>query len=172
MVIGQTGIEYLNSFGLKGGFQEIRLQKDYPNRQEVSQLVEKTKSYDRVLVYFPSFVTLLTQKVGLLDITQPPASKGGIKALEEEKIVYIFEPELEKILVFFEKQIRSLLFVRSILESELSRTAARLLSMNNAQQRAEDLVKTKKRQLTQASRSVSNARLLETFSGISMWNNQ
>jgi len=172
MVIGQTGIEYLNSFGLKGGFQEIRLQKDYPNRQEVSQLVEKTKSYDRVLVYFPSFVTLLTQKVGVLDITQTPASKGGIKALEEEKIVYIFEPELEKILVFFEKQIRSLLFVRSILESELSRTAARLLSMNNAQQRAEDLVKTKKRQLTQASRSVSNARLLETFSGISMWNNQ
>ena len=81
----------------------------------------------------------------------------------------LFEPELPKILEFFNRQVRRLLFIRIMLETDLSLTAARLLSMSAAEERSSDLIKEKQSEIRKTLSSFINAKLLETFSSIRSW---
>lgn len=173
IVTGQTGVDYLESLPNPptGGpkYTPVIFKKDSPTREEVLSLLEATRQFDQVLLYYPQFVTVMTQKVGILDITQsaPPKMSSN-----ENIIQFIFEPELPKIVEFFETQVRLLLLTRAMLESDLSRAAARLSSMSAASLRAGAAVKTKKVQISKADKSMRNSRLLDTFAGLQNWSDE
>ena len=82
---------------------------------------------------------------------------------------FIFEPEIIRMLDFFDSQIKILLLEQTILESELARTASRLIAMDQAQSRAKDFISDNKRALGQLKKSTYNARLLETLATMSKW---
>lgn len=165
MVIGQTGAEYLRA--KKGGarIKTFFFKRDFPSRAEMLSLIDATRSYKRIYFYYPRFVTMVRQTVGLLDVTQTPTEIPP----EVGRIEYIFEPELKKILDFFERHVRLLLLSRVMLEAELSRTAARLMTMSAANDRADELIGVTASQLSKATKSFTNARLLETFAGMKSW---
>lgn len=167
MVIGQTGISFSALKIPPSRFQSFRFKSDFPSREEIVSVINATRDYARVYLYYPQFVNMLTQKVYILDITQSaPPQKSAVA-----NINHIFEPEVGKIVEFFEKQVRSLLFIRAMLETDLSRTAARLISMSGAEQRAEALIRQRGYIIGKFERSERNARLLETFSGMTKWGN-
>lgn len=166
VVTGQTGADYLRGDPKFPKFKSIIFKKDTPGREEILNLLDLTRGFDQVILYYPQFVTIVTQKVAVLDITQstPPQDIDN-----EDIIQFIFEPELPKIVEFFETQVRLILLTRAMLESDLSRAAARLSSMSAAEQRAETAVKTKKVQISKAEKSVRNSQLLDTFAGLRNW---
>ncbi len=167
MVIGQTGISLAALKIPPSRFQSFRFKSDFPSREEIVSVINATSDYARVYLYYPQFVNMLTQKVYILDITQSaPPQKSTVANID-----HIFEPEVGKIVEFFEKQVRSLLFIRAMLETDLSRTAARLISMSGAEQRAEVLIRQRGYVIGKFARSERNARLLETFSGMTKWGN-
>lgn len=166
LVIGSTGKESLESTKFKNQYTPLLFAKDFPTRQETNSFLEASTKFSKVILYYPKFVTLITQTVAKVDITQ--SAKSEEKGSEEE-IHIIFEPELAQILVFFERQVRALLFLRVMLEADLSRTAARLLTMSAAEERADQLIKEKKMELRKVMRSFINTQLLETFAGMSRW---
>jgi F0F1-type ATP synthase gamma subunit len=92
----------------------------------------------------------------------------GIDTKLEETYI-LFEPEVDKILAFFEKQIRTILFSRVILEADLARTAARMVTMNDASERCQDMMKQKHTEYLKVMRSFINRQLLDTFAGRSLW---
>lgn len=100
------------------------------------------------------------------DITQTSYLKEGEEDEKNTKKLFIFEPELTKILDFFETQVMNLLLQQSFLESELSRTAARLVSMDQAQLNANKFILQQTMLLNKARKSESNTRLLETYASI------
>lgn len=168
IVIGQTGAEYLLGREINKKAVKIAFRRDFPTPEEVSTLIARTESYRRVYLYYPQFITMITQKVGVSDITQTPTEiSAGVG-----KIEYIFEPELVKILEFFERHVRTLLLNRVLLETELSKTAARLITMSTANDRADVISRLTRSQLSKEHRAVTNARLLETFAGIGKWDNK
>jgi len=163
MIIGVTGRDFMKSADFTRSYEEFVFEKDNPTSEETRKFLERVAPYDEVILYFPKFVSLVTQKVGTLDITQ--ASSGGEKVPENEMNI-LFEPELSRILEFFKLQVRSLLFLRVMLEADLSRTAARLITMSAAEERSGEMIKVKKSQLRKLQSSITNAKLLETFSAI------
>lgn len=181
MVIGQTGLDYLEARKLNLEVQPLRFKKDYPDSDEINFLTEKIREYGRIYLYYPKFINMVSQKVAVHDITQAVALEEVIEDKNKKvemmrqnpgRIIEkmdIFEPEIEKIVEFFEAQVRFLLLIRTLLESELSRTAARLLAMSAAKERAQDLIKEKKMQFNKAKRSLENAKILETFAGMRNW---
>lgn len=174
MVIGQTGLDYLAARKIDLRFQPLRFKKDYPDFGEVNFLVEQARGYDRVYIYYPKFINMVSQKVAVIDITQTADLKEMTTGRAEDQPakaprIDIFEPELSKIIEFFEDQVKTLLLIRTFLETELSRTAARLLSMSGASQRAEELLRQQKVQLNKAKNSLENAKILETFAGMKNW---
>lgn len=162
MVIGSTGRDYLKS-SPDFHFEYFAFVHDLPSTTEANSFLDKVMVYDRVVLYFPKFVSLVTQKVGIKDITE--TLDVTVKDKEEELNI-LFEPDLSLILDFFKRQVRSLLFWRVILETDLSRTAARLITMSSADERSTEMLKVTRSQLRKIQSSVINAKLLETFAAM------
>ena len=169
MIIGATGKAYLRSVGQEFSYKEMDFKKDLPAEDEIVQFLKMTENYDQVRVFYPKFISFLKQEVGITDITQKIALQDRKKTEKTEEIHLLFEPELDKMIKFFNTQVRWLLFQRIILESDMARTAARLLTMSQAEERTDFEIKKKKADLRKVVRSFTNAQLLDTFSGIKRW---
>lgn len=166
LVVGLTGKTYLSTVATPKPIEVILFKDDFPTTREIYQFLDQIKHYEKVFLYHPQFVNLMSQKTVVTDITY------NLSRAQEEKTVnknYIFEPELPQIISFFETHVRFLLFRRSLLEVELARTSARLVAMIKAEERSSQMIETKKRQLRLAQKSLINARLLEGLSGARRW---
>jgi len=166
LVIGTTGYDYMRSTGYAKPYEHMIFLHDDPTTEETRAFLDKIMQYETVMVYYPKFMSLVTQTVGIVDITQAVAPKD---AAPEDEVNILFEPEYGKILEFFQRQVRSLLFLHVMLEADLSRTAARLMTMSGAEERSTELIKQKRSELRKIQASIANAKLLETFSGIGKW---
>ncbi len=168
MIIGRMGEYFMRNFSdLSSRVSFLSFEGDDPTMEEVHAFLKKVSAYDQVYVYHSTFVNIFTQKISVLDIAH--ASEPDSSEHKKGSADYIFEPELPKILAFFETRVRYLLFQRIMLESELARTAARLIAMNKAQDRADNALATLRRILKRDSATFNDARLLEAFSAISKW---
>lgn len=164
IVIGQTAQEFLRSFNFLSPYQQVVLKEDLPEAQELRSLVSKIISYAQIMVYYCRMHSVLTQGPHVVDIVQKPHEYY----LKDQalKINYIFEPELDLMVNFFETQVAMLLIEQTFLESELARTAARLTSMDQSQLMADEIIHKQKRELAMAKRSLDNIHLLESIATI------
>ncbi len=162
VVIGKTGVEYLQSFHYSHAVSKIAFKEDIPDSEELKQLAGMVSTHQRVLVYYPRFQSVLTQLPAVRDLSETPQTTGAAAPVN-----YILEPEIDKILSFFNNTVNGLLLEQVFLESELARLGARLISMNEAEQEAEKFIGREQKSLAIAKRSINNIRLLESISTLS-----
>ncbi len=168
LIIGRTGGLFMRNFPEHPAqVSYLLFKEDEPSDEEMRTFLDTIAPYEHVYVFHSSFVNVFTQKVSALDVAYMPSLEDSENTTE--KIDYIFEPELPKILAFFETRVRHLLFQRIMLEAELARTAARLISMNQAQDRADSAVTRARRRMRRENATFNDARLLEAFSAITKW---
>ena len=168
IVIGRAGKMLMeNTPDFQKRISYYAFKEDEPTGEERRQFLKSVAPYGQVQMFYPSFLNVFSQKVVMQDITYTPhvgAVPGNTLTVD-----YIFEPELPKILDFFETKVRYLLFKRVMLESELARTAARLLSMNRAQDQSQEEIIRLRRASRKNIANFNDLRLLESFSAISKW---
>lgn len=161
MVIGKIGVSYLQSIGLKDKIEKMVLEKDVPKIEDLKNLLETAKAHQKVLLFYPQFKTIYTQTPVVTDIAYSPTPTT--QKIVAESFRFVFEPELPKIVEFFETQIRTILLQRVLLEMELSVTASRLQAMSRAKEHAREVLNLRRQQLTKRIQSQINARLLESL---------
>ncbi len=161
MVVGKIGISHLQSINFKEPIEKMVLEKDVPKIEDLQKLLETAQAYQKVLLFYPQFRTIYTQTPAVTDIAFSPTPKT--QKTVEETLRFIFEPELPKIVEFFETQIRTILLQRVLLEVDLSVTASRLQAMSRAKEHAREVLDQRKQQLTKKTQSQINARLLESL---------
>jgi len=167
LVIGTTGKRYLEEAEKPAHRPEFLVfKKDYPTPKEIQMFLEKTKLFKRVFVCYPKFINLFMQEAIVVDITHTPETDSDTK---EKQVYHIFEPELVRIAHFFETQVRKVLFVRIMLEAELSRIAARIAKMHSTEERAEGAIQRKRQELRRERIDLEDIHLLETFAGSKRW---
>lgn len=172
IVIGKTAQEYLQSVNYTLPYTFLTFKKDYPESAELDMLVSKIKDYSQILVFFSRMKTVMFQMPSYQDITQTAYLQTQPQEDPSKTPLFIFEPELTKILDFFETQGLSLLLQQAFLESELAKTASRLVSMDQSQTNADKFIKQYIILLNQAKKTLANTRLLETFTSIILEKNQ
>jgi ATP synthase F1 gamma subunit len=91
--------------------------------------------YEEIRVYYGKYSSVVTQKPTAFSIS---AGTSVSRKMEKPKVDYIFEPSIEKILVFFETQIFTSLFDQAIRESQLAKYASRILAMDRASENIKD----------------------------------
>lgn len=170
LVIGRSGIEMLKSLNYVMSYTPLVLAGDFPTNQEFLELSKYVSVYNRILVFHPAFQSVLVQKPVIADITQSEKQVNiEIKASRDliaQVNSFIIEPEIKIMVEFFDRQIKILLLEAAFLESELARTASRLISMDNAQSQAQKYLDTQKILLLNAQRSIQNSRILETIAAM------
>lgn len=165
IVVGKTGAKFLDAVNFRESYESFILDTDLPTPQELNRLLSKIKDYRAILVYHSTFISVLSQKPTVTDVT-----KSTVPSPPSKKISYhIFEPEVEEMLRFFDNRIIQILLEGVFLESELARTAARLISMNEAEERAEDFIKKQDRLLKAAQKSSANLKALEVINTLRNW---
>lgn len=164
MVVGNVGERLLEGTPFRKKAVFLSFAGDEPTVGELRHLLKELDDYTEVLVYYPQFVNVFYQDVGVLNLSEEiEASKGG------EMVEYLFEPELPEILRFFETRVRHLLLSRAMLEAELARTAARLTTMNRADERALTVLKRLASAIRKEEQTLDSLRLIESLSGFQKW---
>jgi F-type H+-transporting ATPase subunit gamma len=167
IVVGKIALEFLQTMNYAHKYASFTFKNDLPNVEELKKLALSLSEYQQILVYYPRMQSVLIQEPHVVDLLQQPP-KHYLNS-KEHTFDYIFEPEIDQIISFFDNQITTVLLEQTFLESELARTAARLISMDKAQMNADDFIKAQKKLLAQAKRSTENIRLLETVGALSTW---
>lgn len=161
LIVGKIGALHLQSISFKPAFKTLVFETDVPKMSDLKKLLELSQPYQKVLLYHPQFQTTYTQTPAVTDIAYSPKAPQS-----SEELHFIFEPELPKIIEFFETQIRTSLLQRVLLEVELSVTASRLQAMSRAKEHAHEVLSQRRSQLTKETHSRINARLLESLSRV------
>jgi F0F1-type ATP synthase gamma subunit len=150
----------------------LSFKDDDPNTEEIELLLKKVAEYKNVYVFYPGFTSVFRQDVEIADITYKPSKESVKKKKFEDLPQYIFEPDLSEMVLFFNTQVRYVLFERLLLETQTARVAARLVKMDTADQNAKELVKFELRKLSRIRTSFSSRRMLETVVGYIQWHNK
>lgn len=173
--LGKAAIDFFRAQPMPANHQEVLLKSDQPDTSELLTLTNLLSDYNQVLVFYSSMKSLLVQVPTVIDITASSTfqeSKPTWKVTEgllqggKGPIKFIFEPELSKILQFFDSQIITLLLEGTFLESELSRTASRFISMDSAETEANKFLKDYQASRAYAKRNMDNNTILENFAAM------
>jgi F-type H+-transporting ATPase subunit gamma len=157
IAIGKTGIRMIEEKRI-AGIEKITFAGDLPKAKELQTLLAKTKPYQQILVYHQRFQSVLAQQPFIRDIRETQIETS----IPKKRIDYIIEPEIDKMLAFFDAQISLLLLEQTFLEADLARTAARLVAMDHAQENANMLLDEYAKLLSQTRGSLYNLQFLET----------
>jgi ATP synthase F1 gamma subunit len=162
LVVGQTGQQIAGINPLPKRSEFMAFAKDDPTEEELLALIQRLNDYEEVLVIHPTFINSFQQHAKVTDITHVPEASDKPKA---RSIDYLFEPDIPKIIEFFKTQIRLTLFMRVLLETEVAFTGARLMKMQRAREKANEMIGHQRLVIHKETSTVKNMRLLETFTG-------
>lgn len=99
------------------------------DRAKLSEAIKHLVQYEEIHVYYGQYISVVTQTPTTFKISAGTPVSGKVL---QPKDKYIFEPNIEKILMFFETQIFASLFDQAIRESQLAKLASRILAMDKA----------------------------------------
>lgn len=174
IVIGKSAVDHFKSIKYFHRYTPLVFKNDMPSGEELNYLVSLTGGYKQVLVFYSQLKSLLIQIPIVKDITLSDTLTTPVFKNEQDKKMqqafldrrFIFEPEVAKILQFFDSQLTTLLLEQTFLESELARTASRLISMDQAQVEANNFIKEYNQLMAYTKRSLDNVRILESVAAV------
>ena len=164
-ILGKLGMEIFNEEKIKAPLTYFEFPDNKMDNEAVQKIVEHIIKYEKVLVFYEQFNNVISQSPIVTNISGDPLpwEKGGPQAK------YFFEPSLEKIMEFFEKEIFASIFQQTIFESELAKFAARMVSLDfaseNTKIRLKQVIMTRQRIKHQE----DNKRQLEKFASMRLW---
>jgi len=131
----------------------------------VQKIVEHIIQYEKVLVFYEQFNNVVSQSPIVTNISGDPLpwEKGG------PSVRYFFEPSLEKIMEFFEKEIFASIFQQTIFESELAKFAARMVSLDFASENTKNRLKQVILAKNRIKHQEDNKKQLGKFASMRLW---
>lgn len=166
IIIGSVAAEYFKRFPNFNNMQFLILKQDQPTPLELNNLVSIIKNYNHVYIFYSRLKSLLVQQPTFTDI-------GAISKVPDifasQNIGFIFEPQLPKILDFFDSQLLTLLMEEHFLESEVARVASRFISMDQAEAEANKSLKEFNKLRSYELRNIQSNQLLDYIAGMKLW---
>lgn len=130
---------------------------------KLSEVIKHLVAYSEIKVYYGKFQSVVTQKPDSQVISAGTPVTDNIVA---PKTMYLFEPSVEDILMFFETQIFASIFDQSLRESQLAKFASRILAMDSASQNISKRISELNLKKLSFSHKVANEKQLNSLSSV------
>lgn len=104
-IAGQTGLALFEQMEPERPFTYFDLPDSSFDPLKLAQLTRHLVSYDEIVIFYPKFESVVTQTPTTFEISSGTEVE---KHRKKEKVNYIFEPNLQDILIFFETEIFTL----------------------------------------------------------------
>src|SRR3989338_5938191 len=165
VIMGKLGVEIFKADKVSIPYTYFDFPDNKIDNAILQIIIAHIIQYEKVFVFYEQFNSVISQSPIVTNISGDPLpwEKGGPTAK------YFFEPSLEKIMEFFEKEIFGSIFQQTIFESELAKFAARMVSLDYASSNTKDRLK----QVTLAKNKIkhqeNNKKQLEKFASMKLW---
>ena len=165
-IIGKQGLYFFLNEKLNKKYVYFDFPDNGIDDAVLKQIITAIISYEKVVVFFGKFQSIVTQSPTMSDIS------GNIESTqtkEEVTMKYFFEPSIEKILAFFEQEIFASIFEQTMKESQLAKFAARIVTLDTS---TENIRKRLGQMIYEKNKLVhheNNKKQLQVFSSIRLW---
>lgn len=170
VIVGKLGKSLYIDNKIERDFAYFDLSDGQAASSDLYDIVTYIKQYQTINIYHGKFKTILNQQVdisNIRDVRNMSTVNNVVKGQEN----FIYEPSLEEVLLFFENELLGSVLEQTVYESNLSKFAARMVSLDAAVNSINQSL-TKTKFLAQRSKHrENNKRQLNTLSGISLWHN-
>lgn len=165
VIMGKLGVEIYKADKVSIPYTYFDFPDNKIDYAIFKKITEHVIQYEKVIVFYEQFNTVINQSPIVTNISGDPLpwEKGGPVAK------YFFEPSLQKIMEFFEKEIFSSIFQQTIFESELAKFAARMVSLDLASDNTKNRLKQVILQKNKIKHQEENKKQLEKFASMKLW---
>jgi len=164
-IIGRVGLELFQQEFPKKNFMYFELSDDKIDNASLKKIIPQIVSYEKVLVFYGQFQNIISSQPIITsisgDILPSDKSDSGIK--------YLFEPSLEKVMVFFEQQISGSIFEQTVFESQLAKFSSRMVTLDKATESIEKKLKQMMIQKERIKHQVINKEQNQRLASMSLW---
>lgn len=169
--IGKKGGDLFKRRGaaLRQSWTGISGRVSYANAQEITRdIIENyiAETFDEVYLVYNEFKSALVQKVSVMRLLPLAPVKETNQPGQDEPTDFLYEPSQQAI---FEKLLPKNLEIqvfRALLESQASEEAARMTSMENATQAADDMIASLTLQYNKARQASITKELMDIVGGV------
>lgn len=169
VIIGRYGRSLFEEMRLKVPYTYFDFPDNSVDLELLKPIVKLMLGYETVIVFFGEFQNVIKQAPIAYDVSATP-----IDLLEANKnqppTKYIFEPSLEKIFEFFEKEIFASIVEQTVRESQLGKFASRMVSLDSALDNIKKRIKSTQFLRDRTRHREQNRKQIETFASMSLWN--
>ena len=173
LIIGKSGLKLAQEHQIVKPLTYL----DFPENSIDSSFLDRISSYllqfERVIVFYAKFEGIMHQEESMIDISGNPPPKPALSERSESngqtKIKYFFEPEVQKILAFFEREIFASIFEQTVREFELAKLSSRVVGLDKAIDHIDEELKKTIFKRNAFLHAESNRKQLQTFSSMSLW---
>lgn len=137
-IIGRLGIKLFQEEFPKKPFQFFDLSDNRIDRNGIKKISSHLVLYEKVIVFYEQFQNIITSSPIATSVS------GDMLPWEKpdsEEIKYIFEPSLEKVMEFFEKEIILAIFEQIVYESLLAKFSSRMVAMEETTENIQNQLK-------------------------------
>lgn len=147
----------------------------------MKKITEDLSNYSSVIIFYAKFESMAQQSTTVLDVSgqntqvdpavtqSTQADKRQAQNIPSPTVHYLFEPSLERIILFFETEIFSGIIQQTVTESELARYASRISTLDLARENIDQQLKAMDLQKRFATHRLLNKKQSEALTGISLW---
>lgn len=165
-IIGKIGYQLFKDEKINAPLNYFYFPDDKMDYEILKKLIEYIIQYQKVLVFYEKFNNVISQEPIITNISGDPLpwEEGRVSSAK-----YFFEPSLEKIMEFFEKEIVGSIFEQSLMESQLAKFASRMVSLDTASENTKNRLKLINLEKERIKHRDINRSQVEKFSTMLLW---
>lgn len=163
-----------------GEYGRRRFMAQFPEKQftyypisdsdEAGTLTERMSegflNYTNIIIFFPKFESMVSQKAALLDVS---GQQNSLMNEDAKHAYFFFEPSIEEIMTFFEKEIFANILGQTFVESRLARYASRMLVLDSTTNNINNRLRAINMEKNIAIHRKINKKQIELITGMSLW---
>jgi ATP synthase F1 gamma subunit len=165
-IVGHQGLSLFSSEEPNRPHTFFELSDEHVDPNMLQDLVRHLVQYEEIRIYYGKFQNFLTQNPVVFKLSANPYDN---LTQDQKAKRYFFEPNIETILIFFEKQIFTSMFEQTVRESQLAKFASRIMVMDRASENIKGRLKSVKTQQLKMTHRIANRKQLNQFASMALW---
>jgi F-type H+-transporting ATPase subunit gamma len=134
-VVGRHGLSLFLNEGIDRNYSYFDLEDYGFSTNQLDEIIKHIVQYQEIHVHYGKYANVLKQTPEMLNVS---AEIDVSAEATEKRLSYLFEPSLQKILMFFETQMFASVFDQTVRESQLAKHASRVVAMIQAGERIKE----------------------------------
>lgn len=171
IVVGDAGRDILVKLRPEIKFKYFDLPDFSEPASALLPIARELQNYENISLYYGRFVNLVDQipaRTRLFDEATVQQTVG-VKQVDRRQQYYLFEPTLEEVVDFFNRQIFAMLFKQTVDESRLAQLGSRITAMEQASQNIDKRLKGLVVRQRRVSRQLNNTKQRQQMAGMALW---